>query len=246
MLALALLIPSCLVRAQQPILGQPESILPLDGLIGYWPGYGSARDYSPVGNDGSFGGQYVMGAPGGRAFDLSTDLVTIPASPIYNLRSYPGWTVGFWFNTNGIQLGNNGFVFLGQDNGSGYRPKWFIDYGYTVYGPNSSFVWHVNDNNQERIFLQSQPVTLPTGWNQLTVVTDNIGGTVAFYLNGQSIGVDSLPNYVLQTGAPLIFGYAEPGLGYRGLLNNVVLYDRALTAYEVLRVVGASPFITPH
>jgi hypothetical protein len=160
--------------------------IPTNGLIGYWPGDGTATDASPVGNSGSFGGAYMPG-PTGEAFNLATAKVSIPNNPAYNFKSYDGWSVGFWFNGNGATINNNNGLFLGQDNGSGYNPKWFIDYGYTVYvGNNDWFNFHVNDYNQERIFVSSQSEPSPTGWNQLTVTIDNTNnGTVVFYLNGQ-------------------------------------------------------------
>jgi hypothetical protein len=219
--------------------------MPTDGLIGFWPGNGSAVDASPVGNNGTFGGNYVSGAPGGKAFDLATDQVTAPDIPDYDFTNYSGWTVGFWFNTNNLQLGSTGDTFLGQDDGSGYQAKWFINYGYTVFGQNTQFGWHVNDTNQERIFLNSNPVALPSGWNQLTVVTDNSGRTVSFYLNAQPIGTDALPSYVLRPSASLIFGYAEPNLSYSGLMNNVVLYDQALSPGDVAKLVAAAPEPSP-
>jgi hypothetical protein len=142
--------------------GQAVNIEPTNGLIGFWPGNYSAEDFSPTGNNGSFGGNYVPGRSGGdAAFNLATGIVTIPNNSVYDqFQYYPGWTVGFWFNENGIQPNGNNNLFLGQDNGSGYQPKWFIDYGYTVFvAPNSNFVWHVNDYNTERIFLVSEPVS---------------------------------------------------------------------------------------
>src|SRR5262249_13914361 len=131
--------------------------------------------------------------------------------------------------------------FLGQDDGPGYRPKWFIDYGYTVFHATDAFVFHVNDYNQERIFLESDPVPFPSGWNQLTVTIDNKAFLVRFYLNGVSIGSKPIQNYVLQTHSPLIFGSAEPGLSYSGLMNNVTIYNRALSAQEVSQLVHPCP-----
>jgi hypothetical protein len=219
--------------------------IPMNGLIGYWTGDNTAADSSPVGNNGSFGGGYVPGGPGGgAAFNLATGKVIIPDNPAYDFQSYAGWTVGFWFNTNGIPISsNNGTsnrTFLGQDNGSGFRPKWLIDYGSTVFGPNNSFVLHFNDFNQERIFLLSDPVTIPTGWNQLTVVVDNSASTVGFYFNGTSVGTIGMPAYVLQPTAPLEFGAAEPGLSYSGLMNNVTIYDRSLSSQEVSQLADLS------
>ena len=217
-------------------------VAPTSGLIGYWSGDSTAADSSPVGNNGSFGGSYVSGRPGGdAAFDLSSANVVIPNNPVYdNFQNDPGWTVGLWFNTNGIAPNSTNDLFLGQDNGSGFQPKWFIDYGYTVFGPNTDFVWHVNDSNQERIFLTSDSINpLPAGWNQLTVVIDNANRVLDFYLNGLPIGTDSLPNYVLETTAPLIFGEAE-GFTFGGFMNDVAIYDRALSPQDVTELVDST------
>jgi hypothetical protein len=219
--------------------GVADAQIPTDGLIGYWKANGNANDSSSIGNHGTYPGAYVPGRPGGcQAFDLATGQVRIPDHPEYDFQNLPGWTVGFWFDANGIPRTEGNGVFIAQDHGSGYQPKWFIDYGYSVFHPTTSFMLHFNDYNQERIFIGSDPVEpFPTGWNQLTVAIDNVGRTVAYYLNGQSIGTRGLPTYVLQPTADLVFGYAEPGLFYDGLLDDVVLYNRALPPQDVARLM---------
>ncbi len=221
--------------------GKASYPVPTNGLIGYWPGDGTAADVSPAGNNGSFGGSYASGPTGG-AFNLATAKVIIPNNPVYNFQHYTsGWSVGFWFNGNGAPINANNGLFLGQDNGSGYNPKWFIDYGYSVWGDFSEFIFHVNDYNQERIFVGSQTGPAPTGWNQLTVTINNTNnGTVDFYLNGQSIGSATLGNYVLETSAPLVFGQAE-GLSFSGLISDVVIYDRVLATNEVWQIANPPP-----
>lgn len=219
------------------------SEIPTGDLVGFWSGNGTAADSSPTGNNGSFSGSYAPGL-NGQAFNLGTAKVVIPYNSAYDFQNDPGWTVGFWFNMNGITPNSSNDLFIGEDNGSGYQPKWFIDYGYTVYGPTASFVWHVNDYNTERIFLTSNTVNpVPDAWNQLTVVVDNTNSLLTFYLNGTSIGSAGLPGYELRTTAPLVFGAAE-GLSFGGLMNNVAIYGRALSAAEVTDLVqatGAAP-----
>jgi hypothetical protein len=213
--------------------------IPLNGLVGYWTGDGTAHDSSTVGNNGSFGGAYAPGAPtGGDAFNLATGKVVIPNNAAYQFTSYSGWSVGLWFNANGTSLNNA--AFLGQDDGPGYRPKWFLDWGYTVFGYNNDFNFHVNDFNTERIFVSSQPEpqSTLTGWNQITVTIDNVnGGTVDFYLNGNAIGSASMGSYVLRPGSPLVLGGAE-GFNYNGLMSDVVLYDRVLPTDEVAKLAA--------
>ena len=230
-----------LVLTLSVIASKASFTVPTNGIIGYWPADGTATDASPVGNNGSFGGSYAPG-PTGMAFNLGSAKVTIPNNPAYNFKSYNGWSVGFWFNGNGATINNINGLFLGQDNASGYNPKWFIDYGYTVFvGNNGWYNFHVNDYNQERIFVSSQSEPSPIGWNQLTVTIDNTNnGTVNFYLNGQSIGTAALGNYVLETTAPLVFGAAE-GFSYNGLLSDVVIYDRVLSTNEVLQLATRPP-----
>jgi len=217
-------------------LHRAEAGVPKKDLIGYWMGNGNALDSSMTGNNGSFSGSY---APGTRchhfAFDLSTGQVTIPDIPAYSFYNYSGWTVGFWFNADPANIGTTNGFFLGQDDGSGFQNKWLIEYGYSVYqsGSTNSFVLHLNDPQQLRLFLQSETVPFPSGWNQLTVVWVKAQGTVSFYLNGQPIGTDSYTGTIPDPSADLIFGYAEPGLTYTGLLDNIVIYSRALTPTQV-------------
>jgi hypothetical protein len=104
----------------------------IDGLIGYWPGAGSARDLSSAHNDGAFSETYGTNTlTGGKAFNLASGKVSIAAIPSYNFKSYDGWSVGFWFNGNGSAISASNGLFLGQDSGSGFKPEWFIDYGTT-------------------------------------------------------------------------------------------------------------------
>lgn len=213
-----------------------EAGVPKKGLIGYWSGDGNALDSSPTGNNGSFAGPYVPGSHCHHvAFDVFTNKVYIPNSSLYDFENYPGWTVGFWFNADQEVVNTGNAFFLGQDDGSGYQNKWEVEYRYSVYisGSTGTFVLHLNDPQQLRIFIESQPVAFPSGWNQLTVVWTKYPGAVSFYLNGQSIGTDSYGGIIPYPSADLIFGSAESGLGYNGLLDYVAIYNRALTAKQV-------------
>lgn len=231
---------ACLIAAA--ILSLPATPAHADslsaGLIGYWTGNGNAYDTSSIDNNGSFGGSYAAGDFGQEAFNLSTGTVEISDIPAYSFQDYPGWTVGFWFE------GNPG-TFLGQDDGPGELPKWFIDYGYANPGPGNTFIEHINNyGSNPRVFLPSDPEVFPSGWNQLTVV--NGGGQVTFYLNGQNIGSDAYGGGFPDPGANLSFGYLEPCCQYSGLMQDVGLWDRALSPGEVaLLASGSQPAGAP-
>jgi len=192
-----------------------------NGLIGYWAADNNAYDSSSTANNGTFSGNYVSGV-NGSAFDLSTGQVVIPDNTAYYFGS--SFSIGFWFNTNG----QGGGTFLGQDDGGGLKPKWFINYGYVV--PSNSFEVHISGPSYT--FLLSNPIALPTGWNQLTLVRN--GDENSFYLNGNNIGDNTFSGTFPDPTASLIFGFSEPAVGYYlGLMDEVVIYNRALSSSEV-------------
>ena len=125
-------------------------------------------------------------------------------------------------------------MFLGQDNGGGTQNKWFVDYGYFTSG---SFDFHENGSTYG--FLSSDAASPASAtWNNLAVVKD--GSLYSFYLNGSGIGSQTLSGTFPQPTAPFTIGYAEPGLGYNGLIDDVALYNRALSASEV-QELAATP-----
>ena len=196
------------------------------GLLGYWMAENNANDSSPTANNGSFTGNYVDGMDG-KSFDLSTGKVYIPDIPSYTFGL--GFSVGFWFNVNGSNT--NSVVFIGQDEGGGSYSKWFIDYNYA--NP-SKFEFHVNGPSSA--FLPSDSVALTNGWNQLTFVKDNTD--YSFYLNGSNIGHNTFEGTFPDPNFALIFGQAEGGFNFGGLMDNVVLYNRALTTWEIAALAG--------
>jgi hypothetical protein len=200
-----------------PVISQSQSPI-TSGLAGYWSGNGNANDSSVNANNGSFSGTYASGQSGQEAFQVNgaNSYVSIPAISAYNFSS--AFSVGLWFYGSPA----NGSVFLGQDNGGGTQNKWFVDYGYFTSG---SFDFHENGSTYG--FLSSDAASPASAtWNNLAVVKD--GSLYSFYLNGSGIGSQTLSGTFPQQTAPFTIGYAEPGLGYNGLIDDVALYNRAL------------------
>ena len=203
-------------------LDVPFSVTP-NTLIGKWTLDGNAKDSSSIANHGSFNGNYVEGIHG-QAADLSSGKVLISDIPAYTFGS--AFSVGFWFNMNGETSG----VFLGQDDGAYEHPKWFID--YNVYH-GSRFDFHVN--GPSKTYVPSDQVPISSGWNQFTFVKN--GNDYGFYLNGINIGHQTFNGTFPDPVSNLIFGYAEPGHLFSGLMDDVVLYNRALTDEEIADLV---------
>ncbi len=200
-----------------------------DGLIGYWAADNNANDSSPTANNGTFTGSYASGVVG-SAFDLSTGVVHIPDISAYALGT--AFTVGFWFNTNNLPASN--VAFMSQDDGGGYVPKWIVEYGYYC---SNCMELHLNQAGGPSAFLRSNPVTLPSGWNQFTLVRN--GTSFSFYLNGVNIG-DATSSYTFPNpSADLLLGQAESAFNnFEGLMDDVVIYNRGLSPGEVLQLAN--------
>lgn len=193
-----------------------------NGLIGYWAADGNVTDSSPTANNGTFLGTYAAGHSG-QAFDLSATTVSVPDNAAYNFGT-GDFSVGFWFNYNGLSQGIPAFV--SQDNGGGPNDKWIVFYNYA----SSAFSLHVNGSVNGNYASTTQSFS-SSDWQQLTLT--KTGTAYEFFLNGISIGTTignvTLPNPT----SPLTFGGAEGNFRFTGLLDDVVLYDRALTSSEV-------------
>jgi len=223
------------------------------GLTGYWEGNGNAHDSSPTGNNGTFAGSYAPGIDRRKAFDLATPPGPKPSAPLGDVvipdnAAYDFGTslsVGFWFNRNGVPFPDRtSWIMIGQDVGGGDLPKWFIGDVAPYLGLPSGFelVLGGPDLGQPGAGIFANDVPVPAGWNQLTlVVTDTASlSGYTFYLDGVSLGSVSLglgsgpyqgtfPN----PSAPLAFGFQDGGDAFPGLMQDVVLYNRALTPIEV-------------
>jgi len=213
--------------------------VPTNGLIGHWQGENNASDSSVTANNGSFAGSYATGAVGSAFSITGSNYVSIPDHAAYDF-SAGDFSVGFWFNLNG-QSTSNTICFLGQDNGPANQAKWFVTYNYNTagkfdfdfYGP------AISDNN----FLSNPAALTSSGWYQLTVTRSGTGtgAVVTFYLGGTQIGSvnqttsDAFPNPT----NPFTLGFAEGALGFNGgLLDEIVLYNRALSAGEAAGLAG--------
>ena len=105
-------------------------------------------------------------------------------------------------------------------------------------------MWHVEVNRDNGTigfarydsYPDSGGAKLPIGtWTHVAVTFD--GTTARFYLNGVQTGSGSF-SFGLDTEAALHFGSDDPngGNAFNGALDEVRLYDKALSAAEILKL----------
>jgi YD repeat-containing protein len=209
---------------------------PAGGLVAWWPGNGTAQEVMG-GRDGRLAGGAAFAS--GRvssafSFDGTNDVVQVAAHPTLDVGLGGGLTVEFWVSPtditrNGRMLGwHSGFP--GTSTNLGVNVQML---GRTVNAqicdlagaPNNLSVANVLSNNV---------------WTHVAVTYDRAAAQGRVYINGVPRSTVALGNFTPRTNYKLYFGNQPFDANFfRGLLDEVSIYDRALTSNEVAAVFAA-------
>jgi hypothetical protein len=145
------------------------------------------------------------------------------------------FTIEFWANfdtPDGGTIGHPGDIFIGNDEGPGTRNKWFFALGEGFLN------FHINGPEVGSRFF---PLVLfsPTvsQWYHLAVTRD--GSTYTIFVDGTPRGSEIDTRLIPNANAPLTIGQAEE-LGFmNGHLDEVTIYNRALTEDEIQAIANA-------
>lgn len=145
------------------------------------------------------------------------------------------FTIELWANFSspgGGSLGHPSHIFIGSDDGPGLRNKWFFALG----GGYLNF--HTNGPAIGAKFLPLVPFSPNLNqWYHLAVTRN--GSTLTIYINGTPSGSATNADVIPNASASLTIGQAE-SLGFmNGLLDDIAIYNRALTQAELQAIVNA-------
>ncbi len=203
-------------------------------LIASWSGNGNAKD-SAGGHDGTLIGGAGFG-PGlfGQAFALNgvNQYISVPSSSAWGFGGNP-FTLSVWVDFNQIRQGAVGSlpnVFLADDDGPGNVSKWAF-----FYDGKGDLSFHVN-GSQGPAFVTAPTSFVATTEEWYNFTMTRSGDVYTFYADGVSLGTATGPSTIPTPTAPLTIGESE-GLGYiDGRLENVQVYNTALSAAQVAQL----------
>jgi uncharacterized protein (TIGR02145 family) len=236
LLTLTLLCLGLLAQAQIP------SYVPTNGLVGWWPFNGNANDESGNGNHGTVNGATLAAdrfGNVGKAYSFDGSGRNIAAS--CNGFSTGERTISLWFYGNDIGQGNSGRGLIGYGGNGNCGTSCLIVVDNAAQGGNNYEI-SGHCNNQAVLFNYGQihPNNLWKNW----IITVSNSGT-SFFIDGQLVKSD--PTFINQTytnGKSLFFGtgiffdginsyYDSNVMPFNGLLDDIAIYNRALSASEV-------------
>lgn len=224
------------------------------GLVGLWSfdgkdtvwtssTAGTVYDRSPTINTGTLTNMNQVTSPAigkiGQAFNLrsTNDYINIPNNSAINFGANADFTVAIWVKTtqNGLGTGYTVVpVILGKDDSaatrSGYNIMLRNDY-VTTYG------WYFEIlNTSGTTFRAGNTASISDGkWHLLVGMRS--GSSIAVYQDGQFIQSQSGTTASLQKNIPLRIGYYNNAVhNYNGYVDDLRIYDRALSADEVLQL----------
>lgn len=210
-------------------------------LIGHWAfdeGSGTiAGDSSAGGNDGAILNGATWGSDATRDSFLILDGLDDSVDPSLNLAPFTSsndFTWAVWANRGAGTI--NEVIIGNRYNGVGvadFAPRQFVKLTPT------NFEWHQNGNGNDNVDIAD----LVAGeWHHHAITKQ--GTTLSYYLDGvfvqsstlnEAIGTESLPFF--------IGGNAGAGAGehFTGSIDDVRIYDNALSAAEVGALVVPEP-----
>jgi WD40 repeat protein len=201
-------------------------------VIAWWRADGNPKD-SVGDNHGTLKGGVTF-APGvaGKAFRLdgAARYVEVPRSDRWGFGRRD-FSIELWVQFRAAATSNDigapRAVFIGCDEGNGGSGnKWFFAYGG---GFLNFHIHHANVGGDFYAKAAFEPDL--EQWYHLAVTRS--GGTFTVYMNGASVASQKVDVIIPNPDAPLTIGQAENLGFFSGLIDEVAIYDRALSPKEV-------------
>jgi beta-lactamase regulating signal transducer with metallopeptidase domain len=212
------------------------------GLVALWTGNGNCDD--SVGTNNAIVPAGITYAPAkvgeGFQFEGNSSGVSVPASPELNVGSGPGFTVMCWINPSSVSF-RQPIIEWGNDrspmNGVTYWGVhlWIAESFQGVGGPGSLYAGIADLEGKTHAFA-SPLGTLQAGiLQQVGLTYDKATGLGNLYINGSLVASQNVGSFTAQTDGQLLIGERKDGgdVRYEGIINDVALFNRALTAEEI-------------
>jgi len=203
-----------------------------DSVVGYWKFDGNLQDSGPQGNHGTNSSAEASDAgkfDGAWKFSAASDYVAIDSTTDLYLKRY---SVLLWADLSDCP---NDRVLMAK-GGAGSDPN---DHNFYVRitGSGKLMVAHENNNSWTEILAEVTPGA--KNWRHIGATYD--GTALSLYLDGQLLGRTVGPEPGELNPNPITIGAsAEHAHGFVGLIDEVLVLNRALSPAEIAAYCGSS------
>jgi len=208
------------------------------GLIAHYPFNGNANDVSSNANNGVVIGASLTTDRFGlinRAyqFDGIDDYISVPNSN--SLNQFNGdFSISFWGTTenSSFSIFSKGFVTELDYSVANYHGNFGLLIGTNlIYLNYQNFFDYFGLNWNNEVYF---PFLTSPNWNHFIIIKN--GTKFSLYINGENVGINSLTPDIItpDNSSPLLIGkYILGGSIHHGKIDDIYLYNRALTTEEI-------------
>ena len=221
-----------------------SSTIPTDGLVAYYPFNGNANDESANSNNGTVNGATLTTDRDGNAnsaysFDGVDDKIDIPHHDSLNLDA--NFSISVWINASAWGTLGYARVLAKQGtagDGAGYSLKLNNNVDSAIKSANIS----IQDNSGVYYTVRGQDNCIDlNNYHHLVATYD--GSTMTLYSDTVKVA-EEIPNQEVGLNThPLTIGY-YPTRPYSGVIDDIRIYNRALTASEITALYNEVPDTT--
>jgi hypothetical protein len=233
-----------------------------NALAGYWnfddgSGSGIAADSSPNGNTATLisfpdtTSEWVTGRVNGAvSFNPASvnEYASIPDSPSLNFNSNLTFTIAAWVKGPSAQISGAGIVAKGQ---GGINEEYALDV-HTDLLPTPGYRFYVRNAAGGSIAMPT-PVAPNNQWQHIVATYDGNFALMNFYVNGQPVATNTAApatlladnNHEVSIGSRESSATSGYNFGFAGLIDDVRIYNRALSANDVQTLFAAAGGLAP-
>jgi len=214
------------------------------GLVSWWPGEGNANDAAGTNHGTVENGLTFASGTVGRAFsfDGADDYVRISAAASLDVGLGAGMTLEGWICPGNPQA--VGPLIEWNDGVSAIGVHLWLSAEYPPGVIRPLYVNLVDTQGGIHVIGTTSNPLSSNRWQHVAVTYDKASGVAVLYLDGAVVLTESLGSFTPQTSYPLWFGKRAAGGGYwlgpyQGLMDEISLYDRALSTAEIQAIFTA-------
>lgn len=204
-----------------------RSSIPRNGLVGEWLFSGNANDTSGYGNDGIINGATLVTDRYNRinsAYSINGALqnITIENAPLTNFQS--SFSLSVWINSS---LGNSNSQIIGNNFNSGWMLDEYKDSNIGLF---------INGNGFPEFVVSPAGSLIKNKWVHILAIYNDLNREVEIYIDNEEVIKGTVINNIGDGGNTLrigIDGRDGVGLDWKGYIDDIRLYNRILSQYEI-------------
>jgi hypothetical protein len=218
------------------LFAQVPSYVPQYGLLGYYPFTGNANDVSAntanlTNNNAVLTADRFGTANAAYSFNgINQNLIN--STPNFTFNPASSFTISFWYNRNSTST--NGVLIMNATNAAG-NFIWIFQAGAT----NSQY----GTNKQQFAWIWAQTTSTTSAWTHIVCVYN--AGAMTLYKNNVQVATGTYTHTnVTSANLPLYVGRGVGGDFYNGKMDDIGIWNRALTACEINDLYNSSNSLT--